>query len=129
MRPFSRADRVSGQIQKLISELLTKNVKDPRLARVVITGVKMSRDLRLARVYFATAATPSPDADANNLNEVMEGFQSALGYIKRTLAQRLGLRYMPELKFHYDESLDYGARIESVLKTLKQNNEPDNTAS
>ena len=52
MIPFSRADRVSGLIQEVLSELLKKNIRDPRLAMATITSVKMSRDLRLARIYF-----------------------------------------------------------------------------
>jgi len=52
MKPFARSDRVSGQIQRALSDLLRKNIKDPRLEKVIITGVKMSKDLRLARIYF-----------------------------------------------------------------------------
>ena len=52
MIPFSRADRVSGLIQEILSELLKKNIRDPRLAMVTISSVKMSRDLKLARIYF-----------------------------------------------------------------------------
>ncbi len=122
MKPFKRADRVSGQIQKALSDLLHKNIKDPRLELVTITGVKMTKDLRLARIYFTIT-------DSNNKKqeeEAIKGFNSALGYIKRTLAQQLGLRYMPDLRFHYDQSFDYGSRIDSVLKELKIDHASDN---
>ncbi len=125
MKPFKRADRVSGQVQKALSDLLLKDIKDPRLKNVTITGVKMSPDLRLARIYFAIPASTKekPEEDA------IKGFNSALGYIKRTLARQLGLRYMPDLKFHYDQSFDYGARIDSVLNTLKIDHASDNKST
>ncbi len=58
---------------------------------------------------------------------MLEGFNSAVGYVKRTLARQLGLRYMPDLKFFYDESFDYGSQIDEVLKIVKADNGSDNT--
>jgi len=121
MKPFARSDRVSGQIQKVLSEILLKKIKDPRLEKASITDVKMSRDLRIARIYFVAPG------NQKSLEEAAEGFKSALGYVKRTLARRLGLRYMPDLKFFYDESFDYGSRIDKVLKAVKADNGPNNT--
>ncbi len=123
MKPFKRSDRVGGQIQKVMSDLLQKDIKDPRLEMVTITGVKMSRDLKQAYIYFI----PSGSSERERRNkEAMEGFKSALGFIKRTLASQLGLRYMPNLKFFYDESFDYGERIESVLKDIEVGHEEGN---
>ena len=117
MKPFSRADRVSGQIQRNLSDLLRKSINDPRLELVTITGVKMSKDLRFAYIYFSVSGA---DSDKKEMSQEAErGFKSALGFIKRTLAGQLGLRYMPDLRFHYDESFDYGDRIDSVLKNIK----------
>lgn len=121
MKPYSRSERVGGHIQKVLSDMLQKSIKDPRLEMAVITGVKMSRDLKMARIYFITAGGQKSSAEA------AEGFRSALGFVKRTLGQKLGLRYMPELKFYYDESFDYGARIENVLKSIKADNGSDHT--
>ena len=112
MKHFSRSERVGGQIQKILSEILQRDIHDPRLALTTITGVKMSRDLRLARIYFATAGDKHRKAAADL------GFQSAAGFVKRTLAARLGLRYMPDLVFSYDESFDYGARIDNLLRAI-----------
>jgi ribosome-binding factor A len=121
MKPFARSDRVSGQIQKILSEILLKKIKDPRLKNASITDVKLSRDLRIARVYFVISG------NKKNIEEALEGFKSALGYVKRTVARQLGLRYMPDLKFFYDESFDYGSHIDSVLKALKTDNGPNHT--
>jgi ribosome-binding factor A len=123
MKPFARSDRVSGQIQKILSEILLKKIKDPRLEKASITEVKMSRDLRIARIYFVASG------NKKTIQEAAEGFKSALGYVKLTLARQLGLRYMPDLKFFYDESFDYGSRIDQVLKAVEAENGPDNTSS
>jgi ribosome-binding factor A len=120
MKPFARSDRVSGQIQKVLSELLLKKIKDPRLEAATITSVKMSRDLKFAKVYFVTSG------GKDRMEEAVEGFKSALGYVKRKLAAQLGLRYMPELKFFYDDSFDYGSHIDEIIKAVKSENEFDN---
>ena len=121
MKPFSRSDRVSGQVQKVLSEILLKKIKDPRLEAATITSVKMSRDLKFARVYFVTSG------GKESIKEAVEGFKSALGYVKRKLASQLGLRYMPELRFFYDDSFDYGSHIDEVIKAVKSENEFNNT--
>ena len=123
MKPFSRADRVSGQIQRAISDLLYKRISDPRLKNAAISEVKMSADLKLAKIYYTLPDKESARADA------LAGFNSASGFVKRTLARELGLRYMPDLKFYYDDSFDYGAKIDNLLKTLKTNDETDSKSS
>ena len=123
MKPFARSDRVSGHIQKALSDILLKKIKDPRLEFATITNVKMSRDLRVARIYFTITG------DKKSAEEALEGFKSAIGYVKRTLAGQLGLRYMPELKFFYDESFDYGSHIDKILKDVKADNGFNHTSS
>lgn len=123
MKPYSRSERVGGQIQKLLSELLHKRIGDPRLAQTTISGVKMTSDLRIAKIYFATAGGIETKADA------LEGFKSARGFLKRTLAASLGLRYMPDLQFYYDDSFDYGARIEAVLRRIEAEHVSDRQAT
>ena len=65
MKPFARSDRVSGHIQKVLSDILLKKIKDPRLEGATITGVKMSRDLKFARVYFVISGGKEKMEDAN----------------------------------------------------------------
>lgn len=122
MKPYSRGDRVGGQIQKTLSDVLTRKIKDPRLAMATITGVKMSSDLRLARIYFAISGSETAR------DEVISGFKAARGFFKRILARQLGLRYMPDLTFFYDDSFDYGSHIDKVLKSIKTDNESNNRA-
>jgi len=121
MKSFPRSDRIGGLIKKNLSDLLQKKIKDPRLQMTTITKVKMSSDLRHARIYFIKSGGEKSKVEA------IEGFKNALGYVKRTLARQLGLRYMPELKFFYDESFDHGSHIDKILHSLDIKNESDNT--
>jgi ribosome-binding factor A len=121
MTSFSRADRVSGLIQEALSDIIHKDISDPRLEMATITAVKMSRDLKSARVYFTVPGGASKSKTAT------KGFQSALGYLKRSLAGTLKLRYMPELKFFYDESFDYGSHIDQLLESVKSDDGTNHT--
>ena len=122
MIPFARSERVSGLIQKVLSEILHKDIKDPRLKMATITGVEVSRDLRLARIYFTT-----PDGDQKK-DAAVKGFNSARGFIKRILANELDLKYMPDIKFFYDESLDYGSHIDSLIRLTREKDGKDSSA-
>jgi len=120
MKSFSRADRVGVLIQRCLAEILSRGViKDPRLDKAIITEVKMTRDIKSARVYYVV---PSHQKDA-----ALEGFKSAIGYIKRTLAEKLELRYMPALRFYFDESIDYGSYIDGLLKSVHREDGEDYT--
>lgn len=116
MKPYARRDRVGGQIQKVLTDVLHKKIKDPRLQQAVITGVSMSSDLKSARIYFTTFGGMIDAGD------VADGFASAVGYLKRVLARNLGLRYMPKLTFHHDGSIDYGTHIDNLLKQIENEN-------
>ena len=107
-------------MQKVLADLIRKGVNDPRLAQVTISGVTLSRDLRIAKVYFTA------HGDGHDEQTLLKGFASAKGFIKRELAKELGLRYMPDLKFFYDASFDYGAHINRVLKSIQTNDEKHN---
>jgi len=121
MRPFARVDRVRGLIRQVLSDLLLREIKDPRLHKCIITDVKMSKDLKNARIFFATSGSDTDVASA------LSGFDQAKGYIKRLLASELNLRYMPDISFFYDNSFDYGARIEAVLKSVIKDDEANLT--
>lgn len=104
----------------MLANLIRRGVSDPRLAQATITGVTLSRDLRIAKIYVAA------HGGASGEQALLAGFESAKGFIKRELARELGLRYMPELRFFYDASFDYGAHINRVLKSIKINDEKNN---
>ncbi len=119
MKPYSRSDRVSGLIQQEMAALLRKDISDPCIAGATITAVKVSADLRNAKVYFTVTGT------AEAVQAALRGFERAHGFIKRELAQRLGLRFMPELRFFYDDSIDRGVRIDQLLKMVKEDDKTD----
>jgi ribosome-binding factor A len=113
-----RTIRVGGVIQEEISELLLRKIKDPRLEMVTISGVDVSPDLKQARVFF------SRFGNSAEIQRSLEGLQSAAGFIKKELGQRLKLRHVPELKFRHDPSFEYGDRIESLIKDVLPAKEP-----
>jgi ribosome-binding factor A len=116
MNSFSRSDRVSVLIQEVLSDILAKEIADPRLKMTTITGVKMSADLKLANIYYTTSGNKT------TIEAAAQAFNRAHGYIKKKLAKQLELRYMPQLRFFYDDSFDYGSRIEQLLKTASTHN-------
>jgi ribosome-binding factor A len=112
MSAFARAARVSRHIRNTLATVLQHQIQDPRLQRATITGVDLSPDLRQAKVYFSTTGSPA------EIDKVKAGFQKAKPFIKRILAAKLGLRYMPDIRFCYDETLDQGERIEALLRAV-----------
>ncbi len=113
MFAYKRADRVGDLLQREISELLLRRVKDPRLHSVTITQVKVSRDLRHAWVYYNILS------GGPTKNSVEVGLAKAHGFIKRELGKRLRLRYLPKIEFLWDDSLEYAEHIEDLLKKIK----------
>jgi ribosome-binding factor A len=113
MIPFARSDRVSGLIQQVLSEILKRDIGDPRLKMATVTEVEVSRDLKLAKIYFTTPG------DKQKKDAAIKGFNSAHGFIKRILAQEMNLKYMPDIKFFYDDSLEYGTHIDELIKSTK----------
>jgi ribosome-binding factor A len=105
----ARRDRVGNLLQSGIAELLLRDVKDPRIGMVTVTGVDVSPDLKHARVYVA----PHGDAEARAL--ALAGLRSARPYLQAQVGRRLRLRFTPELRFELDDSLDRVARLEELL--------------
>ncbi|HLF27412.1 MAG TPA: 30S ribosome-binding factor RbfA [Anaerolineae bacterium] len=109
-----RAERVAEQLQHLIGELLERRIKDPRLARVSVTSVKVSHSLREATVYVSALDGAAVKA------EVLDGLERAAGYLRREVGQRLQLRSVPELFFKWDTSLETGEHVLRLLDNLKE---------
>lgn len=107
-----RQERVREQIHEEISAVLQTRVRDPRLAQVTVTGVQVSPDLRMATVYVSSLG------DSSACEAALEGLDHAASFVRRELAHRLGLRYMPELRFMLDESWQRGSRIDELLEKL-----------
>jgi len=109
---FQRSHRVGEQIHKEISALLVKGLKDPRIGFVTITAVEVTPDMHLARVYFTVMG------DEKVRRNTEKGLQSSVPYLRRELGRRLSMRYIPDILFCFDASLEYGNRIETLLKEI-----------
>jgi len=108
----TRTDRVSDLIKDEISRLLLREVRDPRVGFVTITGAAVSPDLKNVRVFVSILGEPQAR------QESLKALNSAAGYFKRMLFRNLRLRFAPTILFRLDESLDRGDRIERVLREI-----------
>jgi ribosome-binding factor A len=109
---YQRADRVGDLLLELISELLRKDIRDPRIGTVTLTAVKVSKDLRHARIYFNVLGH-------DRRADVLAGLKSATGFIRSKVAKQLNLRFVPNIEFSYDESQDEAQRIDQLLNQVK----------
>jgi ribosome-binding factor A len=112
----NRPARVASEFQHEISQLLARGLKDPRVTGfVTVTGAKMSPDLKEVTVYV------SIHGDEKVRASTLEGLGAAAGFLQREAARNLKLRWVPHLRFVYDESVERGDRIERLLKEAKEN--------
>jgi len=111
-----RIDRINMLLRQEISQLLSRQIKDPRLAGVIsITRVETSADLRSARVHLSVLG------DERAKQAALEGVQSATAFLRRELRDRLTLRYVPLLQFVLDESIEHSERIFQLMDRIKSN--------
>ncbi len=113
---FKRSQRVADLLQKEIADLVMRKVKDPRVISLTITSVRVSDDLKFARVFYCLMG----EATHEEKQTALEGLNQAKGFMRQELGKRLHLRFVPQLSFQYDESLDHGNKIERLLKELKK---------
>jgi ribosome-binding factor A len=118
----TRAPKVADAIRsELMNLLLSGAVHDPGVQSAVVSAVKITADLRLAKVYVRALAL---GADEKTKSSLIKALERAKGFLRRELAQRLNLRFAPELRFYYDESIDRGAEMEALLREIKRDDEP-----
>ena len=110
-----RQKRVADVIQRELSDIVLRRVKDPRLEGVTITGTSVSPDFQYADVRIYRLG-----GDPEAVNEALQGLESARGFIRRELGSRLTIRHTPDLRFHLDESIDYVDHIESLLARIEK---------
>ena len=109
-----RSERIADLVQREVSEMLQKSIKDPRIGFVTITRVQVSDDCRQARIYYSVMGTPE-DQEAS-----LEGLQSARGFIRKELGHRLQLRYTPDILFQFDPSIEYSIRLGEIFQKLHE---------
>ncbi len=117
-----RTERVGEEIKKIISEMLLKDIKDPRLEgrMISITAVDVSPDLGYAHIFIdvLTGNGVSEEERREAEQEVLDGFGSCTGHIRKEIAGKLRIHHAPELSFRIDKSMEYGSRIYEKLKEL-----------
>jgi len=114
-----KQDRMSERVRTILSELLLREVRDPRLQGVTITEVKMDPELMFADIYVNALG------DESRQNEVLYGLKSANGFLRREIGKRVRLRNTPELHFHWDVSLQRGERLNQLISSLDIPPAPD----
>lgn len=109
-----RPERVQEALRQEISRIVHNEMKDPRLGFITITGVELTKDLRYAKVYFSVLG------EEKDKKLALKGLNSAKGYVKGLISDRIKLRYMPQIEFKIDETLEHTKKIYDLLNKLKK---------
>lgn len=115
---MSRQDKVAEAIRQEASVIIHDKLKDPRLGFVTISRVEIAPDFRFAKIYYSVLGNDDARVKTN------EALNSALGYVRKLIAQRLNLKFAPEIAFYEDRSTEYSVRIEEVLNEIKAPDKP-----
>ncbi len=119
-----RLQRIADRIRQDLSEMIVMGeIHDPRLFGVNITDVKVDRELAYADIYFSSVE------GSQRADEILSGFESASGYIRRALSERIELRTFPRLRFHFDPTPERADRIERLLAELRTDSAPSTPPS
>ena len=111
-----KIDRLNNIIMREVSMILEREVKDRGIEFVTVTAVKTTSDLSFSKIYVTVL-------NDEKRKETMKALENASGFIRKTLADRIEVRHIPKLEFVYDESIEYGNRIEAKIKELHENEE------
>jgi len=113
------ARRVASDVKEEAGRIVAQELKDPRIGMTSVVSVDMSPDLKIATIFLSIL-------DHQNAEDTIEGLNNAKGFIRSELADRLNLKYVPELRFEIDKSIQRGERVERILDELKEEDEIDN---
>ena len=113
-QPSRRPEQVAGTIRQVIAEALTREIRDPRVGFVTVTGVLVTNDLAHARV---TVSVPGDEAEKTR---ALQGLQSAAGFLRSRASRALSTRTVPELHFELDKGVEHAARIEELLASIRR---------
>ncbi|TDM12911.1 30S ribosome-binding factor RbfA [Macrococcus bovicus] len=109
-----RSERVGEQLKKELSEIINQKMKNPNIGFVTVTEVEVTGDLSQATVYVTVLG------DEKERKKSLEALEKSKGFMRSEIAHRMDLRIVPELKFQYDESIDYGNKIERMIADLNK---------
>lgn len=109
-----RADKLAHQLRNEISYIISRELKDPRIGFATITTVRVTPDLRAARIFISVLGTPEEQ------QATLAALQRATSFIRRQIAGRLRLRHTPEIQFKFDDSIEYGAKMDALIEEIRQ---------
>lgn len=116
----SRLERINEEYKKEISQILNYDLKNPNVTGLIsVTKVKVTNDLKFAKVYVSIL-------NSKNMKNTLDGLKKSAGFIRSELAKRVNLRNTPQIIFEVDDSLEYGARIDNILKEIMPKKEEEN---
>ena len=107
-----KIERLNHQFQEVISEIIYKEVKNPDLKFVTITGCEITNDLSFCKVYFTVLG--------KDKTEILKELNNAASFIRGEISKRVEIRHTPELKFIFDESIEYGEKIEKIINEINK---------
>jgi ribosome-binding factor A len=113
-QPARRPEQVAGTLRQVIAEALSREIRDPRVGFVTVTGVLVTNDLSHARVSVSVPGDETEKARA------LQGLQSAAGFLRSRAARALTTRTVPELHFELDKGVEHAARIEELLESIRR---------
>ncbi len=105
--------RMSDRIQQILSQLLLREIADPRLQGITVTEVQLDPELMVAKIYVSAMG------DESRQDSVMTGLRRANGFLRREVGKRIRLRNTPELHFHWDHTLEHAERINQLISKLE----------
>ncbi len=114
MLPYKRSQRVGDLLRREIADIIMRRVKDPRIGFVTVTGVDITDDLKIAKVFVSCLKDEEKDTTLEILN-------AAKSFIRSEVARRIRIKVIPTLEFRVDESMGYGDRIDKLLREIKGN--------
>ncbi|AYO30511.1 30S ribosome-binding factor RbfA [Biomaibacter acetigenes] len=118
---FSRSERVAEEIKKAASQIINNEIKDPRVSGLIsVTKVEMTKDLRHAKIFLSIYGEESEK------QKVFEGLKNAEGFIRKELAHRVRMKFIPEISFKIDESIEYGIHIYKLLEEVQKQEDNGN---
>jgi len=112
---YKRAERISDQMKEEIADILMRKIKDPRIGFVTVTDVEVADDLRNAKVFVSIYG--------GDRDKTLKGLESASAFIRSELGKRMRMRYTPEILFRFDKTVEQGAHIMELLRTLEDEKE------
>ena len=118
--PYNRTDRINGEIQRELSDIIRSGLKNPNIAQICsITKCETTRDLRHCNVYISVFSSPEETA------ATFETLRKSAGFLRRELGARMSIRYTPELHFIPDDTIEHSIHISQILKDLNKDRDTD----